>query len=75
MAGFRGHLGVTVTGGLKETMTPWAGVSTSSHPFYLGHVSSITCSQSASALLRKISVAKNGFVSKKIHISPEHLIG
>ncbi len=28
MAGFRGHLAVTVTGGLKETMTPWAGVST-----------------------------------------------
>jgi hypothetical protein len=28
MTGFRGHLAVTVTGGLKETMTPWAGVST-----------------------------------------------
>jgi hypothetical protein len=28
MAGFRGHLAVTVTGGLKETTTPWAGVST-----------------------------------------------
>ena len=27
MTGFRGHLAVTVTGGLKETMTPWAGVS------------------------------------------------
>ena len=28
MAGFRGHLGVTVTGGLEETVTPWAGAST-----------------------------------------------
>lgn len=28
MKGFRGHLGVTVTGGLEEVVTPWAGVST-----------------------------------------------
>ncbi len=28
MAGFRGHLAVTVTGGLEETLTPWAGAST-----------------------------------------------
>ena len=28
MKGFRGHLGVTVTGGLKEVVTPWAGAST-----------------------------------------------
>jgi len=28
VAGFRGHLGVTVTGGLEETVTPWAGAST-----------------------------------------------
>ena len=27
MKGFRGHLGVTVTGGLKEVVTPWAGAS------------------------------------------------
>ena len=26
MKGFRGHLGVTVTGGLGEVVTPWAGV-------------------------------------------------
>jgi hypothetical protein len=26
--GFRGHLAVTVTGGLEEVVTPWAGVST-----------------------------------------------
>jgi hypothetical protein len=25
MKGFRGHLGVTVTGGLEEVVTPWAG--------------------------------------------------
>src|SRR4030042_6231797 len=28
MKGFRGHLGVTVTGGLEEVVTPWAGAST-----------------------------------------------
>lgn len=28
MEGFRGHLAVTVTGGLEEVVTPWAGVST-----------------------------------------------
>ena len=28
MKGFRGHLAVTVTGGLEEVVTPWAGVST-----------------------------------------------
>ncbi len=28
MNGFRGHLAVTVTGGLEETVTPWAGAST-----------------------------------------------
>jgi hypothetical protein len=28
MKGFRGHLAVTVTGGLEETVTPWAGAST-----------------------------------------------
>lgn len=28
MAGFRGHLAVTVTGGLEETVSPWAGAST-----------------------------------------------
>ena len=27
MKGFRGHLAVTVTGGLEEVMTPWAGAS------------------------------------------------
>jgi len=27
MRGFRGHLAVTVTGGLEEVMTPWAGAS------------------------------------------------
>jgi hypothetical protein len=26
--GFRGHLAVTVTGGLEENVTPWAGAST-----------------------------------------------
>lgn len=26
MKGFRGHLGVTVTGGLEEVVTPWGGV-------------------------------------------------
>ena len=28
MAGFRGHLAVTVIGGLQETVTAWAGAST-----------------------------------------------
>lgn len=28
MKGFRGHLAVTVTGGLEEVVTPWAGAST-----------------------------------------------
>lgn len=28
MKGFRGHLGVTVSGGLEEIVTPWAGAST-----------------------------------------------
>ena len=28
MKGFRGHLAVTVTGGLEEVVTAWAGVST-----------------------------------------------
>ena len=28
MKGFRGHLAVTVTGGLEEIVTPWAGAST-----------------------------------------------
>jgi hypothetical protein len=28
MKGFRGHLAVTVTGGLEEVLTPWAGAST-----------------------------------------------
>ena len=28
MKSFRGHLAVTVTGGLKETVTAWAGAST-----------------------------------------------
>ena len=28
MEGFRGHLAVTVTGGLEEIVTPWAGAST-----------------------------------------------
>lgn len=27
MKGFRGHLAVTVTGGLEEVVTPWAGAS------------------------------------------------
>jgi hypothetical protein len=27
MNGFRGHLAVTVTGGLEEAVTPWAGIS------------------------------------------------
>lgn len=27
MKGFRGHLGVTVTGGLEEVVTPWAGAA------------------------------------------------
>ena len=27
MKGFRGHLAVTVTGGLEEVITPWAGAS------------------------------------------------
>jgi hypothetical protein len=27
MKGFRGHLAVTLTGGLEEAVTPWAGVS------------------------------------------------
>jgi len=28
MTGFRGHLALTLTGGLEETVTPWAGAST-----------------------------------------------
>ena len=28
MKGFRGHLAVTVTGGLEEIVTPWAGAGT-----------------------------------------------
>ena len=28
MKGFRGHLAVTLAGGLEEVVTPWAGAST-----------------------------------------------